>query len=155
MTAPPLPATRSFLRPALGLLAGLGITALIVGPGIIIATLAMLRGVDPHTFRPSPANLIVYLAINAAGAFAGGLTTSRVTAGRSFYTVFLLAFVLFMSGLVVVLRAKDPAQAEPKWYTIGQAVAVLVAALLGGFFERRQRNGEHASTREANAVATR
>ena len=139
MTAPLAspPATSSLIRPALGLLAGLGITALIVGPGIIIATLAMLRGVDPHTFRPSPANLVVYLAINAVGAFVGGVATGRITAGRSFYTVFLLALVLFMSAMVLVLRAQDPAQAGPQWYTIGQAITVLVAALLGGITERR------------------
>ena len=138
MTAPLTSAspTTSFIRPALALLAGLGVTALIVGPGIIIATLAMLRGVDPLHFRPSPANLVVYLVINAAGAFVGGLATARITVGRSFYTVFLLALVLFMSAMVVVLRAKDPAQAGPTWYTVGQAITVLVAALLGGGVER-------------------
>lgn len=137
-TPPALP-TVSFIRPALALLAGLGITAVIVGPGIIIATLAMLRGVDPATFRPSPANLVVYLAINAVGAFVGGLAAARITAGRSFYTVFLLALVLFMSAMVIVLRAKDPAQAGPRWYTVGQAVVVLVASLLGGYLERRRQ----------------
>lgn len=135
----PAPPNLSFVRPALALLAGLGITALIVGPGIIIATLAMLRGVDPTTFRPSTANLVVYLAINAVGAFVGGLAAARITIGRSFYTVFLLAMVLFMSAMVIVLRANDPAQAGPRWYTVGQAVTVLVAALLGGYLERRQQ----------------
>ncbi len=135
------PPTTTFVRPALALLAGLGITALIVGPGIIIATLAMLRGVDPKTFRPSAANLIVYLVINAAGAFAGGLGTARITAGRSFFTVLLLAIVLFMSAMVVVLRANDPVQAGPRWYTMGQAVVVLAAALLGGLLERRRGQG--------------
>ncbi len=141
MTTPLIPPrpTHSFVRPALALLAGLGITAFIVGPGIIVATLAMLRGVDPQTFRPSAGNLVVYLVINAVGAFVGGLATARITVGRSFYTVFLLALVLFMSAMVVVLRAKDPAQAGPQWYTVGQAVAVLVAALLGGALERRRQ----------------
>jgi hypothetical protein len=132
------PPTSSIIRPALALLAGLGITALVIGPGIIIATLAMLRGVDPLTFRPSPGNLVVYLAINAVGAFLGGLATARITIGRSFYTVFLLALVLFTSAMVMVLRGKDEAQAGPRWYTIGLAVIVLVAALLGGYLERRR-----------------
>ena len=132
------PPTSSVIRPALALLAGLGITAVIVGPGIIIATLAMLRDVDPQTFRPSPANLVVYLVINAIGAFVGGLATARITIGRSFYTVFLLALVLFVSAMVTVFRAHDTTQAEPRWYTIGQAVIVLVAALLGGYLERRR-----------------
>lgn len=127
------------IRPALALLAGLGITALIVGPGIIIATLAMLRGVDPNAFRPSTANLLVYLVINGVGAYVGGLAAARITVGRSFYTVFLLALVLFMSAMVVVLRAKDAAQAGPRWYTLGQAIVVLLAALLGGFLERRRQ----------------
>jgi hypothetical protein len=141
MTAPITtpPDNRSFIRPAMALLAGLGITALIVGPGIIIATLAMLRGVDPNSFRPSPANLVVYLAINAVGALVGGAATARIAAGRSVYTVFLFALVLFMSAIVVVLRGKDPAQAGPQWYTIGQAVTVLVAALAGGLLERRRQ----------------
>ena len=127
------------MRPALGLLAGLGITAFIVGPGIIVATLAMLRGVDPSTFHPSSANLVVYLAITAVGAFGGGFTTARITAGRSFYTVFLLALILFMSAMVPVLRGADPAAPRPRWFLVAQAVIVLVAALLGGWLERRRQ----------------
>lgn len=143
MTAPvaSAPQTSSIIRPALALLAGLGITALVVGPGVIIATLGMLRGVDPRTFRPSSADLAVYLAINGVGAFVGGVATARITRGRSFYTVFLLALVLFMSAMVVALRGTDPAYADRRWYTMGQAVVVLVAALLGGWLERRR----HAS----------
>jgi hypothetical protein len=138
LSAPP--AHRSFVRPAMALLAGLGITALIVGFGVVTATLAMLRGVpDPAAFRPSSGNLIVYLIINAVGAFAGGFATARISVGRSFYSVLLLAVVLFMSAMVMVLRAKDPAQAGPQWYIIGQAVTVLVASLLGGFLERRRQ----------------
>jgi hypothetical protein len=136
-TASP-PPTSSVIRPAIGLLAGMGITALVVGPGIIIATLAMLRGVDPQTFRPSTANLIVYLVINGVGAFVGGLATARITIGRSFYTVFLLALVLFTSAMVPVLRGVDPAAPRPQWFLVGQAVIVLVAALLGGYLERRR-----------------
>lgn len=140
MTAPvtTTPPTSSIVRPALALLAGLGITVLIVGPGIVVATLAMLRGVDPHAFRPSSANLVVYLVINAVGAFAGGLATARMTVGRSFYTVFLLALILFTSAMVTVLRATGDARAEPQWYNVGQSVVVLAAALLGGFLERRR-----------------
>ena len=46
---PPLPASRS-LRPALALLAGLGVTVLIVFFGVTISTLAALRGVDPKSY---------------------------------------------------------------------------------------------------------
>jgi hypothetical protein len=132
------PPTSSVIRPALALLAGLGITALIVGPGVIIATLAMLRGVDPQTFRPSTANLVVYLVINGVGAFLGGLATARITIGRSFYTVFLFALVLFTSAMVPALRGADPAAPRPQWFLVTQAVIVLVAALLGGYLERRR-----------------
>jgi 1,4-dihydroxy-2-naphthoate octaprenyltransferase len=141
MTAPAAsaPPTSSVIRPALGLLAGLGITALVVGPGIIVATLAMLRGVNPSTFRPSTANLAVYLAITAVGAFAGGFTTARITTGRSFYTVFLLALILFVSAMVPVLRGADPAALRPQWFLVAQAVLVLAGALLGGWLERRRQ----------------
>jgi len=123
----------------MGLIAGLGITALITGPGIIMATLAMLRGVgDPRGFQPTTANLLVYLAIIALGALAGGVATARITTGRSFYTVFLLGSVLFMSAMVVVLRGDTSAQARPRWYSISQAVIVLIAVLLGGYVERRR-----------------
>lgn len=140
MTAP-LQATASisYLRPALGFIAGLGITALITGPGIIMATLAMLRGAgDPRTFQPSTTNLLVYLAIIALGALAGGVATARITTGRSFYTVFLLGMVLFMSAMVVVLRGDTSTQARPQWYSLSQAVIVLLAVLLGGYLERRR-----------------
>jgi uncharacterized membrane protein len=134
---PPTTPTSSMIRPTLALLAGLGVTALIVGPGVIIATLAMLRGVaDPRTFQPSTGNLLVHLAINAVGAYAGGLTAARITVGRSFYTVFLLALVLFMSAMVVVLRGGE-SPARPQWYLVAQAVAVLLFSLLGGYVERR------------------
>ena len=101
MTAPPSPAPSSisYIRPAMGLIAGLGITALITGPGIIMATLAMLRGVgDPRGFRPTTANLLVYLAIIACGALAGGVATARITTGRSFYTVFLSSINWYKIG---------------------------------------------------------
>jgi hypothetical protein len=141
MTAPiaSAPPTSSIIRPALAFLAGLGVTALVVGPGVIIATLGMLRGVDPTTFRPSTANLIVYLAINAAGAFAGGFTTARITVGRSFYSVFLLALVLFTSAMVPVLKGGSPETPRPQWFLAAQAAVVLAASLLGGWLERRRQ----------------
>lgn len=132
------PSTSSLVRPVLALLAGLGVTAVVAGPGIVMATLAMLRGVDPRSFRPSTANLLVYLAINAAGAVAGGATTAIVSAGRSYYSVLLLAVVLFMSALVPALRGADPSQARPEWYAAAQAVVVLAGVLLGALLARRR-----------------
>jgi hypothetical protein len=84
--------------------------------------------------------LVVYLVITAVGAFAGGLTTARITAGRSFYTVFLLALILFMSAMVPVLRGPDPtAPPRPQWFLVVQAAIVLLSVLLGGWLERRRQ----------------
>ena len=134
-----VPPTSSFVRPVLALLAGLGVTALVAGPGILIATLAMLRGVDVRSFRPSTANLLVYLAINAAAALAGGATTGLVAAGRSFYSVLLLALVLFTSAMVTVLRGGDPTQPRPAWFAVSQAAVVLLGVLVGGLVARRRQ----------------
>jgi hypothetical protein len=128
------------IRPALALLAGLGITALIVGPGVIASTLFMLRDApDLKTFVPSTSGLALHLAINALGALAGGFVTSRITHGRSFYTTFVLALVLFTSAMVPVLRGGDPAAPRPQWFLVAQAIVVLVAALGGGVLERRRQ----------------
>ena len=141
MTTPaPAPPSSSVIRPALALLAGLGITALIVGPAILATTLFMLRGVtDPRAFVPSTSGLVLHLAITCVGAYAGGFVTSRLTAGRSFYTTFVLALVLFTSAMVPVLRGPDPAAApRPRWFLVAQAAVVLGASLLGGALERRR-----------------
>ena len=127
------------IRPALALLAGLGITAMIVGPGILVTVLFMLRDApDPRAFVPSDAALALHLAITALGALAGGFVTSRITAGRSFYTTFVLALVLFTSAMVPVLRGGDPAAPRPQWFLVSQALVVLLAALGGGLLERRR-----------------
>ena len=98
------PSPPSFVRPVLALLAGLGVIVLIVGVGTIIATLGALRGVDPKLFQPTPVYRSIVLVLTVVGAFAGGFTAARVTSGRSFYTVSLLALMLLVSGVVPVLR---------------------------------------------------
>jgi hypothetical protein len=140
MTAPlaPAPPTSSFVRPALALLAGLGITVLIVVLGTLIATLAALRGVDPRSFQPPLGYLIANLAISALGALAGGYTTSRLTNGRSFYTVLLLATLLFVSGVIPVLRGSAPVAGQPEWYPLTLALLAPVGVLLGGLLQRRR-----------------
>jgi hypothetical protein len=142
MTAPlaSAPPTSSFIRPALALLAGLGITALVVGPAILISMLAMMRGAEnPRAFVPPTSGLLLHLAINGVGAFAGGFVTARLTKGRSFYTTFVFTLVLFTSAMVPVLRGADPAAPRPQWFLLAQAAMVLVAALLGGWLERRRQ----------------
>jgi hypothetical protein len=136
---PPVPPTSSMIRPALALLAGLGITALVVGPGILISMLMMLRGApDPRSFVPPTGGLVMHLVINGVGAFAGGFVTARITHGRSFYTTFVMALVLFVSAMVPVLRGGDPAAPRPQWFLVAQATVVLLAALSGGYVERRR-----------------
>jgi hypothetical protein len=133
---PPPPAP-GFIRPALALLAGLGITLLVVACGVIIATLAALRGVDPKAFVATPGYLVLVTAINFVGAMAGGVVTARITAGRSFFTVSLLAVIMAMSAIAHAL--KDATKAgEPSWYPMSLAVVGAAGVLLGGFLERRR-----------------
>lgn len=137
---PPQP---SVIRPALGLLAGIGVTLLIVGLGVVIATLAALRGVDPARFVATPGYLVAVTLINLLGTVAGGITTARITSGRSMYTVLLLSVVMLMSGLAHALR-DAPKPGEPGWYPMALAVLGAVGALAGGVVERRGA-GRHST----------
>jgi hypothetical protein len=130
---PPAPPP-TFVRPALGLLAGLGVTLLIVACGVIFAA---LRGVDPTRFVATPGYLVVVTVINLAGAAAGGFTTARITIGRSFFTVLLLAVIMLMSGVAHALK-DAPKPGEPSWYPIGLALLATAGTLLGGALERRR-----------------
>jgi hypothetical protein len=122
----------------LALLAGLGITVLIVGAGTLIATFAALRGVDPKQFSPPPAYLATTLVLSALGALAGGYVTARITVGRSFYTVFLLATLLFVSGVIPAVRGTGVARGEPSWYPLTLALLGPIGVLVGGLLERRR-----------------
>lgn len=134
--SPPPPAPR-FIRPALGLLAGLGIALVVIGPGVVLATLAALQGVRPTQFVATPGYLAVVSTINLLGAMAGGFTTARITAGRSFYTVFLLATIMLMSGVAQAMKG-TPKPGEPTWYPLGLAILAAAGALAGGALERRR-----------------
>jgi hypothetical protein len=134
-----MPPASSVIRPVLALLAGLGVTVFVVVLGTLVATFAALRGVDPTHFQPPPAYLAANLTVSAAGALLGGFTTSRLTAGRSFYTVFLLALLLFVSGIAPVVRGSPPAVGQPSWYPLALALLAPAGVLLGGAVERRRR----------------
>ena len=133
---PPHPAASS-LRPVLGLMAGLGITALITSTGVIIATLAALRGQDSAHYVAPFWTYPTHLLSVALGAAAGGATTAHITAERSAYSVFLLALILLMSALVPVLRHAPPAAGQPAWFAPSLAVVNGLAALAGGLLTRR------------------
>ena len=148
MTGPrqPVPPS-SMLRPALALLAGLGVTVLIVFIGVTVSTLAALRGVDPKAYVAPFWTYPTHLLISALGAMAGGFTTARITADRSLFTTLVLALILLMSGLTPVLRGAPGAPGQPAWYPLSLAIASVVGALLGGVLERRpwRRAGESAA----------
>lgn len=132
---PPAPA---LLRPALALIAGLGITALVTVSGVVVVTLAAMRGHTAESFRPTTPYLLSNLAIVAVGALAGGFAAARITTGRSLYTVFVLALILLMSGLVPVIRGAPPQAGQPAWYALVLAIVTPLAALAGGALERRR-----------------
>lgn len=138
MTAPHPPAAPSFVRPVLALLAGLGISVLIVALGSVIVALALLRKGDASTLQAAPAYLVATLVLSGIGGLAGGYAASRLTADRSFYTVLLLAAVLFTSGAVPAIRQRATST-FPDWYTFGIAVLAPAGVVLGGLLERRRR----------------
>lgn len=127
----------TMLRPILGVMAGVGITALIVFSGVIITTIAALRGQDPKHFVAPSWTYPTHLIISAVGAAAGGLATGRITEGRSPFSVFLLALILLMSALNPVLHHAPLAAGQPEWYPVSLAVVSPLAALAGGLLTRR------------------
>jgi hypothetical protein len=141
---PPLPTSTS-LRPALALLAGLGVTVLIVFVGVTVSTLAALRGVDPKTYVAPAWTYPTHLTISALGAFAGGFTTARITIGRTLFTTLVLALILLMSALAPVLRRTPGAPGQPVWYAPSLAIASPVAAIVGGILERRRGRARSAA----------
>ena len=129
-TRPPAP---SFLRPALALLAGLGIFVAIVFFGTIAVFVAL--GVKDAQ-NPSLALLVAQLVVNAVGALVAGFAAGRMTWGRSLYTLFLLAIIPSMSSLIPVL--KGTAAGEPQWYLLSRPAVILLGILIGGIVERRR-----------------
>jgi hypothetical protein len=139
MTDPrqPLPTSRS-LRPALALLAGLGVTVLIVFFGVTVSTLAALRGVDPKSYVAPAWTYPTHMLISFIGAMAGGFATARITVGHTLFTTLVLALILLMSALTPVLRHAPAAPGQPGWYALSLVLAGPLGALLGGILERRR-----------------
>jgi peptidoglycan/LPS O-acetylase OafA/YrhL len=142
MTAPPPPPAPQrpltpLLRPALALLAGLGITVLIVGGGVLITTLGALRGQDPNNFTPPSWYYAANMTLSFVGAAAGGFAVSRITRGRSLFTVMVLALILLVSGIAPILRGTPAAPGQPNWYPLALALLGPLGVLVGGIGERR------------------
>jgi peptidoglycan/LPS O-acetylase OafA/YrhL len=138
MTAPHAPPPPSFVRPVLALLAGLGISVLVVGLGSVLVALVLLRQGDARALQATPAYLVATLVLSGIGGLVGGYVASRLTADRSFYTVLLLAAVLFTSGAVPAIRQRG-ASTFPDWYTFGIAGLAPASVAVGGLLERRRR----------------
>jgi hypothetical protein len=137
MTAPPpAPPTSPFVRPAIGLLAGIGVALLLIAMGTVIAGLFTLRGPDALTTAFPVGYVWGKLVAAAVGAFAGGFTTSRITAGRSLYTVVVLALILFVAAGGPALRGTNSFPNDPAWFPLTLAVVELIGVVIGGLVER-------------------
>ena len=132
--APVRPKTPSFLRPALALLAGLGIFVAIVFLGTI-ATFVIMGVKAEEAQHPSTVLLVAQLAVNGVAALLAGFATGRMTWGRSLYTLFLLSLIPSMSSLIPVLRG-SVGLVEPQWYLLARPAVIMLGIVAGGVFER-------------------
>jgi len=109
----------------------------------IHAGIGTLRGPGALT-TAFPAGYVWGKLIAAAtGALAGGFTTSRITVGRSMYTVFVLALILFVAAAGPALRGNNAFPNDPAWFPLTLAIVELVAVVIGGLVERAlDRAGE-------------
>ena len=133
---PPAPPTSTFVRPAVGLLAGIGIALLLIAVGTVIAGLFTLRGPDALSTAFPATYVWGKLVAAAIGALAGGFTTSRITAGRSMYTVVVLALILFVAAGGPALRGGNSFPNDPAWFPLTLAVVELIGVVIGGLVER-------------------
>jgi hypothetical protein len=136
-SVPSAPPTPSFIRPALGLLAGLGIFVLAYGIPTLVATLVLLQGVsNPAAYLPPPGFRLFTLVVGALAGVASGWLVGRMTVGRSWYTLLLLALILCVSPLAEARKAA--ATGKSYQFLIALALVAPAGALLGGWLERRR-----------------
>ncbi len=132
----PAPPASQVVRPVIGLLAGIGVALLIVAVGTVVAGLFTLHGADALS-KPFPAGYVWGKLVAAAvGALAGGFTTSRITVGRSMFTVVVLALILFVAAAGPALRGTGAFPNDPRWFPLTLAAVELLGVLLGGALER-------------------
>jgi hypothetical protein len=136
-STPAAPPTSQAVRPAIGLLAGIGVALLIIAVGTVVSGIFTLRGADALS-KPFPIGYVWGKLVAAAvGALAGGFTTSRITAGRSLFTVVVLAFILFVAAAGPAVRGAASFPNDPRWFPFTLAALELIGVLLGGMLERR------------------
>jgi len=134
--SPPVPPTSTFVRPAIGLLAGIGVALLLIAAGTVVAGVFTLRGPDALTTAFPAGYVRGKLVAAAVGALAGGFTTSRITAGRSMYTVVVLALILFVAAAGSALRGGNSFPNDPAWFPLTLAIVELIGVVTGGLVER-------------------
>lgn len=141
MTAPQVhpPRTPSIVRPVLGLLAGLGITVLIVVAGtfLIITLFGVARGVGIHELMRSSGYLVGNLALTVVAGAAGGYVVARATSGRSQFAVLVLALILLVSGLASARKDPTP-DGRPEWHAWMVPVVGALGVGLGALAARRR-----------------
>ena len=84
------------------------------------------------------------LAAAAVGALAGGFTTSRITIGRSLFTVVVLALILFVAAAGPALRGPPHSPTIRAWFPL-----MLAALELVGVLARRAGSSERSEARGA------
>lgn len=134
---PPTPPTSTFVRPAIGLLAGIGVSLLVIAIGTVVAGIFTLRGPNALTTAFPAGYVWGKLVAATVGALAGGFTTSRITVGRSMYTVVVLALILFVAAAGPALRGNNAFPNDPTWFPLTLAIVELVGVVIGGAIERR------------------
>lgn len=136
-SVPSAPPTPSFIRPALGLLAGLGIFVLVYAIPILLGTLVMLQGVsNPAAYQPPSGFQLFNLVVGALAGMASGWLVGRMTVGRSWYTLLLLALILCVSPLAEARKAASSGKSYQ--LLIALALVAPAGALLAGWLERRR-----------------
>lgn len=136
-SVPSAPPTPSVIRPALGLLAGLGIFVFAYGIPTLVATLVLLRDVsNPAAYQPPSGFRLFTLVVGALAGVASGWFVGRMTTGRSWYTLLLFALILCVSPLAEARRAAATGKADQ--FLIALAIVAPAGAVLGGWMERRR-----------------
>ena len=148
MTAPIAqpPRAPSIVRPVLGLLAGLGITVLVViaGTFLLIMLMGVAGGIPIRDLMHATSYLVANLTLILLAGAAGGYVVSRATAGQSAFAVVLLALILLVSGLASARKDPTP-QGRPEWHAWLIPVAGAVGVGLGALAARRRHaRGEPA-----------
>ena len=143
-TGPPRTGLVGWQRLVVAVLAGLGVTILVVLAGTIAAVKLALSGIDPATLERRlkqgmqfpAAYLSLYLAFAALSSLAGGYVTGRVAHRRGSKAVGVLAALLLLTG-VFSLTEGGGETGQPSWYPWVLLLLGPAGVLLGGSLASR------------------